>query len=238
MRSIPLALVLALPLSAAAQSMPPAPTPPAHAPTLASLAGDYDGGQMEVGAELALLASGHFRYQLAYGALDESASGTWEVHDGAVFLTTVPAVVPPHFTVLSDQPDPRGGLWITISNGPVMEGANQTVYLLYGDAPPSNENPPSVADVAPDGHVPLPDKGMPRAIILAIPVVPVIDKPIPLTGAAGHHLTVRFDPNGIGNADFRAQRLDLQDGVLVMTRPDLELQLHFKLVKHLSPAKP
>jgi hypothetical protein len=69
---------------------------------------------------------------------------------------------------------------------------------------------------------------MPRAIILQIPVVPVIDKPIPLTGTGGHHLTVRFDPNGIGKADFRAQRLDLQDGELLMTRPDLELQLHFR----------
>jgi hypothetical protein len=227
MRSITLALVLALPLAAAAQSTPPAP-PPAAAPTRASLAGDYDGGQMEVAAELALLASGHFRYELAYGALDESASGTWEIHDGAVFLTTVPAVVPPHFTVLGDQPDPRGGLWITISNGAVMEGMVQTVYLLYSDAPPSDKNPPAVADVAADGHVPLPNNRMPRAIILQIPVVPVIDKPIPLTGTGGHHLTVRFDPNGIGKADFRAQRLDLQDGELIMTRPDLELQLHFR----------
>jgi hypothetical protein len=69
---------------------------------------------------------------------------------------------------------------------------------------------------------------MPRAIILEIPVVPVIDKPIPLTGTGGHHLTLRFQANGIGKADFRAQRLDLKDGALVMTRPDLGLQLHFR----------
>ena len=238
------ALALVLPLMAAAQSTPPpnqpAPptTKPVPAPTRASLAGDYDGGQMEVGAELALLPDGHFRYELAYCALDESASGTWEVKDGAVFLTTVPAVVPPHFAVLSDKPDPRGGLWITLSNGAVMEGLVQTVYLLYSDAPPSNENPPAVAEVAADGHVPLPNNRMPRAIILEIPVVPIIDKPIPITGTGGHHLTVRFEPNGIGKADFRAQRLDVKDGVLVMTRPDLQLQLHFKLVKSLKPAAP
>jgi hypothetical protein len=183
---------------------------------------------MEVGAALALLPDGHFRYELAYGALDESARGTWEFHDGAVYLTTVPAVVPPHFAVVSDKPDPHVGLWITLSNATVMEGLVQTVYLLYGDAPPSNENPPAVADVAPDGHVPLPGNRMPHAIILAIPIVSVIDKPIPLNGPGGHHLTVRFEPNDIGRADFRALRLDIQDGALVMTRPDLELQLHFK----------
>ena len=217
----------ALPLCVAAQQpAPPAPT--SAAPTRASLAGDYVGGQMEVGAELALLPDGHFRYQLAYGALDESARGTWEFKEGAVYLTTVPAVVPPHFAVLSDKPDPRGGLWITLSNAAIMEGLVQTVYLLYGDAPPSDKNPPAVADVAPDGHVPLPNNRMPRAIILAIPIVSVIDKPIPLTGTGGHHLTVRFEPNDIGKADFRALRLDIQDGVLVMTRPDLELQLHFR----------
>jgi hypothetical protein len=183
---------------------------------------------MEVGAELALLPDGHFRYQLAYGALDESARGTWEFKEGAVYLTTVPAVVPPHFAVVSDKPDPHVGLWITLSNAAIMEGLVQTVYLLYSEDPPSDKNPPAVADVAPDGHVPLPGNRMPRAIILAIPIVSVIDKAIPLTGPGGHHLTVRFEPNDIGRADFRALRLDIQDNVLVMTRPDLGLQLHFK----------
>jgi len=222
---IVIALPLALPIAAQNTTTSAKPAPP---PTLASLAGDYDGHQIEVGAALALLPDGHFRYELAYGALDESASGTWEVHDGAVFLTTVPAVVPPHFAVVSDQPDPRGGLWITLSNGPLIEGAAQNVYLLYSDAPPSNANPPAVAEIAADGHVPLPGNRMPRVIILEIPVVPIIDKPISLTGAGGHHLTVRFEANGIGKADFRSQRLEIKDGVLVMTRPDLGLRLNFR----------
>jgi hypothetical protein len=41
-------------------------------------------------------------------------------------------------------------------------------------------------------------------------------------------------PHEIGKDDFRAERLALQGGVLVMTRTDLELQLHFKLVESLD----
>ena len=188
-----------------------------------ALAGEYDGHQMEVGARLHLKPDGHFIYELAYGALDESAQGTWEIHYGAVYLTTVPAVVPPRFVVESDKPDPRGGLWIKLSSGPVMEGAPQRVYLLYGP----NEQPDMV-EIAADGHVPLPGKRRPTAIIPEIPVYPIMSKPIPITGTEGHSLVLRFEPNDIGKADFRNMRLGIEDGVLVMPRRDLELMLRFK----------
>ena len=41
-------------------------------------------------------------------------------------------------------------------------------------------------------------------------------------------MVMRFEPNDIGKADFRAQRLSIENGVLVMPRRDLELMLHFK----------
>lgn len=48
------------------------------APADASLAGHYFlRGVMEVGSELLLQANGRFDYMLAYGALDELASGCW-----------------------------------------------------------------------------------------------------------------------------------------------------------------
>src|ERR1700743_1486676 len=106
------AILPVLLLSFSAHSMAQAPVtaaaPPqsvAPVPTVASLAGTYDGGQMEVGAELLLKPDGHFEYQLAYGAMDEEGKGTWEVRDGAVFLTSVPVVVPPQFVVESDLPE-------------------------------------------------------------------------------------------------------------------------------------
>jgi hypothetical protein len=221
-------LATAFPLYLAAQTAQPAgkhtETAPAQtAITRETLAGTYDGGQMEVASELHLKPDGHFQYGLAYGALDEEAEGTWEFKDGMVLLTTVPAVKPPQFVVESDKPDPRGGLWIKLSSGPVIQGARQRIYLVYG---PGEE--PGMVEIADDGHVPFPENRRPTAIIPEIPVYPVTSKPIPLTGTEGHNIVMRFEPNDIGKADFRAQRLTIENGVLVMPRRDLQLMLHFK----------
>jgi hypothetical protein len=52
-----------------------------------TLAGHYEmHGVMEVGSELLLKADGRFQYRLAYGALDELASGCWARHGGMVTL--------------------------------------------------------------------------------------------------------------------------------------------------------
>jgi len=224
--AILLALLYSFAVHCMAQLQAPAVVPPQSAAppaSVASLAGRYDGGQMEVGAELLLKPDGHFEFGLAYGAMDEEGKGTWEIKDGAVFLTSVPTVVPPQFVVESDVPEPRGGLWIRISNGPLMEGSRQRVYLLYG---PKEE--PGMVEIADDGHVPLPPGRRPTAIIPEISVYPIVQKPIPLTGAGGHRIVMKFEKNDIGKADFRAQRLAIEDGVLVMERRDLGLKLRFR----------
>jgi len=56
-------------------------------PNPATLAGVYDGGQMEIAAALELTKDGHFRYALSYGALDEMASGRWTAEKGTVVLS-------------------------------------------------------------------------------------------------------------------------------------------------------
>jgi len=76
------AFALALPLlwisGACAADCPPAD---------AKLAGHYYlHGVMEVGSELLLKPDGHFDYMLAYGALDELASGCWSREGGTVTL--------------------------------------------------------------------------------------------------------------------------------------------------------
>jgi hypothetical protein len=226
-----ISLTVGLPVCAAAQavaqSTKPTQTasaqPAAPAITRESLAGTYNGGQMEVATELVRKPDGHFSYELAYGALDEAAEGNWEVKFGAVYLTTVPAVKLPQFVVESDKPEPSGGLWIKISNGPVIEGAPQRIFLVYG---PNEE--PGMVEIAEDGRVPFPGNRRPSAIVPEIPVYPVMSKAIPLTGTGGHRMVMRFEPNDIGKADFRAQRLSIESGVLVMPRRDLELMLHFK----------
>lgn len=55
-------------------------------PHPASLAGVYDGGQMEIAAGLELTKDGKFRYVLSYGALDEMAAGTWSAAGDSVTL--------------------------------------------------------------------------------------------------------------------------------------------------------
>ena len=200
------------------------PTHPAAPPvTRESLAGTYDGGQMEVAAQLLLKPDGHFQYELAYGALDEAAEGTWELKQGAVFLTTFPAVVPPRFVVESDKPDPRGGLSIKFSSGPLMQGARQRVYLIYG---PKQE--PDMAEIADDGHVPIPAGRHPVAFLPEIPVYSTITAAIPLTGTRGHRIVMRFEPHDIGKADFHPQPLSIENGVLIMPRRDLQLLLRFR----------
>jgi hypothetical protein len=215
------------PASAQTQTQPanPAQTNPTPPPAITreSLAGEYSGNQMEVAARLLLQPNGHFQYELAYGALDEAAEGTWEIKQGVILLTTVPAANPPRFVVVSDQSVPTVGLWIKLASGPIMQGARQRIYLIYA---PNEE--PDMAEVADDGNVPLPNNRRPTAIIPEIPVYPIMVKPIPLTGAGGHRLTLRFEPNDIGKADFHPQVLAIANGVLVMTRPDLQLRLNFK----------
>ena len=59
----------------------------ACAPGDPSLAGHYYlRGVMEVGSELLLRADGRFEYMLAYGALDELASGCWTRNGATVTL--------------------------------------------------------------------------------------------------------------------------------------------------------
>jgi hypothetical protein len=213
-----LASALTLALAAAAQT-PAAPQTPV---TRESLAGTYDGGQMEVGAQLLLKPDGHFQYELAYGALDEAAEGTWEVKDNVVLLTTVPTAVPPRFVVVSDTPEPRGGLHIKLTKT-LVEGMRQRIYLIYG---PNQE--PDMAEIADDGSVPIPAGKHPVSFIPDIPVYPIMVKPIPLTGTGGHRFLLRFEPHDIGKADFRATPLAFQDGDLVMPRRDLQILLRFK----------
>ena len=53
----------------------------------ASVGGFYRANQMEVGAALQLDDNGRFQYQLDYGAVSESAEGSWTSDGSSLFLT-------------------------------------------------------------------------------------------------------------------------------------------------------
>jgi hypothetical protein len=83
------AFVLVFPVAFPVLALPRISAAPAAdcAPADATLAGDYHlNGVMEVGSELRLVPNGRFDYMLAYGALDELASGCWSREGGSVTL--------------------------------------------------------------------------------------------------------------------------------------------------------
>jgi len=53
----------------------------------APVGGFYRSNQMEIGAALQLDEDGRFQYQLDYGAVSESADGSWTSDGQTVFLT-------------------------------------------------------------------------------------------------------------------------------------------------------
>jgi hypothetical protein len=52
-----------------------------------AVGGFYRSNQMEIGAALQIDEDGRFQYQLDYGAVSESAEGSWTSNGQSVFLT-------------------------------------------------------------------------------------------------------------------------------------------------------
>ena len=70
----------------------------------ASVAGLYQSHQMEVGAALELRKDGHFRYQLDYGAVSETAEGEWTFDGKTVRLTSKPMPKAPSSSLSATTP--------------------------------------------------------------------------------------------------------------------------------------
>lgn len=185
----------------------------------ASLVGIYDGGQMELAAGLELRAAGHFRYGLTYGALDEEAEGLWTVEGDHVLLTTEPAVVPPRFTLVEQKPAASGNLAVTIVDpkGRALPNIDIAVTFDTGD--------PEIVQSRDEAiELSLEPARPPVAILLAVPVFDVESDPFPIDAAKGYGFTFRFEPNGLGTADFKRTPLAVEDGVLVVPRFDRTLR--------------
>ena len=185
----------------------------------AALVGVYDGGQMELAAGLELRADGHFRYGLAYGALDEEAEGVWTVEGDRVLLTTEPAVIPPRFVLSDQKPVVTGTLAVTIVDPQGRALPNIDIGVTYDAG-----DPQIVQSRTEAVELPIEAARPPRAILLAVPVFDVESDPFPIDAAKGYGFTFRFEPNDLGKADFRQTALDVEDGALVMPRFDRTLR--------------
>lgn len=177
-----------------------------------SLAGTYDGGQMEMATGLELKPDGHFNYVLSYGALDEEATGTWTVSGDRVLLTSNP-VNPPRLAMISRGRGPDGVLQVSLD---VPRGVSRQLFdALITDASGQIQK----KQLTDDGlSVPFTRASAPTSIRLIFPVFSVAGEPVPLDPASGYVLHFRFEPNDLGKVGFRAEPLQIVNGDLVLNR--------------------
>ena len=190
----------------------------APVPKGASVAGLYQSRQMEIGAALELRQDGHFRYQLDYGAVSESAEGDWTFDGRTVRLTSDPMPKPPAFTLVRDEPAPKGEVWISVEKTGFDWGGR-----IEAIASAEGVDGKGLVRTDTDGRV---DSGG-RILTEIEPLVPVYGTPagrFDLSTDRGHRLLLRFQANDLGKASFRGEPLNLDGDVLVLSRYDAEIR--------------
>jgi hypothetical protein len=208
LRSLSFASVIVLAGSIAAAEAAPAPC----------LTGNYNGGQMELAAELDLAADGHFQYGLAYGALDEEAQGRWESDGSNVYLTSGP-VTPPRFSLTGEGSAPKGEFRIALDlpRGMDRQYFDAHVTLANGE----------VIDhqLAENGLTLQLEPGM-RVVSVQfeLGVFLLKSQSIPLSSGSGREARFRFEPNDLGKVAFTHTALRIDGGDLLLDRFDRQLR--------------
>lgn len=176
------------------------------------LVGTYDGSQMEMGAGLRLQPNGRFDYMLAYGALDESASGRWTSDRDTVYLTSDP-VTPPKFTLLGRQPasDGKMHLIIDLPRGWTRQYLDAEVGLADGRVVGGQLSDDS--DV-----IPLACNDKPVSLRLRLGVYDLDSDSFHLDGNAAATVHVRFEPNDLGRVAFAKTPLHIVGKTLTLER--------------------
>jgi len=191
----------------------------------AALVGHYDGGQIEIAAELDLAADGRFHYALAYGALDEEAQGNWAVVGHFVVLHGDP-VTPPRFVLVRQQPGSPHELAITLD---APQGINPGLFVASIDFADGSDGQRQFA--ADGARFALAPANPPRHLRLMLPIVELRGEAIDLDPAKGLSLAFRFEPNDIGKADFPHEPLEIEGR-------DLLLQRHGRTLRFSPTARP
>lgn len=190
---------------------------PAGVPLPASIAGNYQIETMEVGGGLELAKNGHFRFGLAYGAVDEEAEGEWSTDGKTVRLTSKPMPNAPAFELVADDPAPRGELWLTVD----WQDLDWTGRVDAIATDPAGAR--GLVTTNEDGRV---DSG--GHILAAIdPMVPVFGIPaghFALSQERGHRLRLKFHANDLGHAAFQSEPLEIRGKDLIMKRYDTEIR--------------
>ena len=178
----------------------------------ASLVGIYDGNQMEMAVGLELTADGRFRYALAYGALDEQATGRWTTRGNQVLLTSDP-VTPPRFVLVSQGRGADGLLQVQLD---VPRGVSRQYFNAFIT---KSNGQTERRQLAEDGLLfPFRRDDAPISIRLVLQVFDVASRPLRLDPAGGYSLRFRFEPNDIGKVAFQAAPLTIVNGDLMLDR--------------------
>ncbi len=194
---------IAMTSSAAGQSAPPKPS---------DLAGVYDGSQMEMGVGLRLQPNGRFDYLLAYGALDESASGTWHVDGGNVLLTSDP-VTPPKFVLLGQEPAPDGKTHMVLD---LPKGWSRQYFDAELGLSGGRVAGGQLSDD--DDTIPLGPGDRPVSLRLELGVYALRSDTFRLGGTAASRIHVRFEQNDLGKVAFAKTPLRIVGKTLTFDR--------------------
>ena len=180
----------------------------------ASLAGHYRLHVHEAASEIVLHSNGRFEYALAYGALDEEATGRWRRVGNTVRLTTIPKPVPAVFSAgkaarITDAPLALHVIW---PNGRGIPGIDFRVDFDSGA--------PFVDYINNDEGWKLDpaETRKPVAVTFSLTMYNLVSQRFPIDAAKANDLTFILTPNGLGHYDFENTPLDIAPGKLVWHR--------------------
>ena len=178
------------------------------------LAGHYRIHVHEAASELVLHPNGRFEYALAYGALDEEATGRWRRVGNHILLTTTPKPVAASFSAgksahIAEAPLALHATW---PNGRGIPGMDFRVDFDSG--------PPFVDYINNDEGWQLDpaEKRRPVAVTLSFTMYNLVSQRFPIDVAKANDLTFILTPNDLGRFDFEDTPLDIAPGKLVMHR--------------------
>ena len=185
------------------------------APAPASPVGEYrlrDGH--EAASELVLKPDGSFEYALAYGALDEEASGRWRVVGKQVRLTTRPRPVPPVFSAGAARRSGAAPLivHVTSPDGRGLPGIDLRVEFESG--PPIADYTHSDEGWSMDAA----ERRRPVAVTLSVPIYGLVSQRFAIDAASANERSFVLTPHDMGRVDFENTALDVAPGKLVMHR--------------------
>jgi hypothetical protein len=184
-----------------------------------SFAGYYETHQMEVAGGLELKTNGKFRYALSYGAVDEEGEGDWVADGKTVRLTSNPMPKPPTFELVSDDPAPKGQVWMTFDKSSFnWTGRVDAIATAVGV-----KGRGRVTASSSDGTV---DSG--GHLLTSIePLVPIYAIPggaVRLSPDRGQNLLFRFHPNDLGRPMFKGETLSSDGSALQFDRYDTNIR--------------